>query len=447
MSEHYISVCHSIKIVIHKAPLIEVANNLRSDRMAVSAYLSDLETHTANVEPTIQALIPETDRWTRLQREADTLIEQFPDPANRPPLFGVPVGVKDIFHAEGFLTRAGSDLPPEELTDDEAATVTQLKEAGALVLGKTATTEFAYFEPAPTRNPHNPEHTPGGSSSGSAAAVAAGLCPLALGTQTIGSVIRPAAFCGIVGFKPSYGRISTEGVIPLSISVDHVGFFTQDVGGASVVAAVLLDSWEPIPSPGEQPVLAVPTGPYLNQVSSAALAAFDTQIKRLRRADYEVLEVDVFENIETVNERHERLVSADAALAHYDWYDAYTDRYAATTRELIEEGLDVPVREMARGRSGRKQLRSALHTALEAADADLWICPAAPGPAPEGIDTTGDPVMNLPWTHAGLPTIALPADETDAGLPLGVQCAARFGDDERLLKWAIGLERTLSHQM
>ncbi len=142
----------------------------------------------------------------------------------RPPLFGIPIGIKDIFHVNGFSTHAGSRLPPKQLMGEEAKCVSDLKKAGALILGKTVTTEFAYFEPGPTMNPHNPNHTPGGSSSGSAAAVAAGLCPLALGSQTIGSIIRPASFCGVVGYKPSYDRISRDGVIPVSPSLDHIGF-------------------------------------------------------------------------------------------------------------------------------------------------------------------------------------------------------------------------------
>ena len=151
--------------------------------------------------------------------------------------------MKDIFHVKGFLTRAGSGLPVDLLTGPEAESVTQLKQAGALILGKTVTTEFAYFAPGPTRNPRNPAHTPGGSSSGSAAAVGAGLCPLALGTQTIGSILRPASFCGVVGFKPSFGRISSAGVIPFAVSLDHIGFFTQDVAGATLAAAVLCKNW------------------------------------------------------------------------------------------------------------------------------------------------------------------------------------------------------------
>ena len=203
------------------------------------AYFDQLEATFEEREPKVQAFLPEGNRFDRLRREYKALEQRYPDPDSRPPLFGLPLGVKDIFHADGFETHAGSNLPADRLTGDQAASLTQLKEAGALVLGKTVTTEFAYFAPGPTRNPHNPKHTPGGSSSGSAAGVAAGLVPAAFGTQTVGSINRPAAFCGVVGLKPSYGRVSVEGVIPLAPSLDHVGFFTTDVAGAMVMAPLL----------------------------------------------------------------------------------------------------------------------------------------------------------------------------------------------------------------
>ena len=182
------------------------------------------------------------------------------------------VGVKDIFHADGFTTQAGSRVPPEELQGRQAESVTKLKNAGALILGKTVTTEFAYFTPGPTRNPHNPEHTPGGSSSGSAAAVGAGLCPLALGTQTIGSLVRPAAFCGVVTLKPTYDRISRGGVIPLSPSLDHIGFFTPNVSTAKLVAPFIYQDWKDTNASDEKPILGIPEGDYLNCASDYALS-------------------------------------------------------------------------------------------------------------------------------------------------------------------------------
>jgi len=430
--------------VLHQEPLADVADDLRSGRIDLDAYVDELEERAAAVDPEIEALVAEEGRWERLRDQAAALTERYPDPADRPPLYGVPVGVKDIFHVEELPTRAGSDLPPGVITGDEAAAVTALRRAGALVLGKTVTTEFAHMSPGPTRNPHDTDRTPGGSSSGSAAAVAAGLCPVAFGTQTIGSVIRPAAFCGVVGYKPSFGRISTEGVIPLSESVDHVGVFTQDTAGVSLVAPLLCDSWRTLPAPTERPTIGVPDGAYLEQASDTALDAFEDHLDALTAAGYDVIRVDAMSDIDAVNERHKRLVAADAAVAHEDWYREYGERYADETSDLIVEGLEATMETVAVGRRSRGELRGDLTDSMDDRGIDLWIAPAAPGPAPEGIDSTGDPVMNLPWTHAGLPTVTVPASTTDEGLPLGVQFAGRLGADEDVLRWIHGVSDALS---
>lgn len=422
--------------MIHDALLAATIDDLRRDRIGVDEYLDTVESRVNAVEPKIKSIVPEEDRWSRIRAAAADLEARFPEPATRPPLYGVPIGVKDIFHVDGLPTRAGSDVPPEALAGEESTAVRTLREAGALVLGKTVTAEFAYFEPGPTRNPHAPTHTPGGSSSGSAAAVAAGLCPFAFGTQTIGSVTRPAAFCGIVGVKPSFGRISTDGVIPCTPSVDHIGFFTQDTAGAAVGAALLCDEWRPLPAPRDRPTLGVPEGPYLQQASALGLETFAEHVSRLEHAGYDVERIDAFEDIDEINSRHNRLVAAEFALTHEEWYGEYPEGYADASIELLEEGREVSTGDVAAARRGRNRLRSALHDRMHDAGVDLLISPSAPGPAPEGIETTGDPIMNLPWTHAGLPTVGLPAGRTDAGLPLGLQCAAPFGDDESLLAWS-----------
>ena len=421
--------------------LADVAASLRSSEIQPTSYVESLHTRAQDVEPEIHALLEEPDRWGRLQREASALEARFNDPADRPPLYGVPVGVKDIFHVDGFPTEAGSDVPPEALTGAEAAAVRALRETGALVLGKTVTTEFAYFEPGPTRNPHDVDHTPGGSSSGSAAAVAAGLCPLALGSQTIGSVVRPAAFCGVVGLKPTYGRIPIDGVLPVAPSVDHVGCFTRDVRGARLAASVLYDHWQP-DSTIEAPVLGVPAGPYLEQADDVGLEGFEEHAERLERAGYEVRRVDLLDDVDEVNDRHQRLVAAETALSHAELFDEYGEHYAEATAELIREGHAVDVGKLCVARVGRRELRESVERTMDEEGIDVWICPGAPGPAPEGIGNTGDPVMNLPWTHCGLPAVALPASTVE-GLPLGLQCVSRFGSDERLLSWAEGIAGAL----
>src|SRR5215212_3957574 len=229
--------------LISEALLPGTAERLRSENVALADYVEQVERRVRSIDPHIRALLPEPDRLGRLLRDAARLRERYPNPASRPALFGVMAGVKDLIRVDGFPTRAGSALPDSLFAGPEASVVGRLRASGALILGKTAMDEFAYVEPPATRNPHNLAHTPGGSSGGSAAAVAAGLCPLALGTQTSRSVIGPAAFCGIVGFKPTFGRIPTDGVVPLSPSFDTVGLLTQDVAGAILAATVLVPHW------------------------------------------------------------------------------------------------------------------------------------------------------------------------------------------------------------
>ncbi|MBZ0303302.1 MAG: amidase, partial [Anaerolineae bacterium] len=271
---------------IQSAPLAVTAADLRSSKLDLLAFIERLLDRIDVVDAQTQALVPEPDRRARVLREAEALQTRYPDPQTRPPLYGVPVGVKDIFRVEGLPTRAGSTLPPELFDAPEAACVTRLRQQGALVVGKTVTTEFAYFEPGPTRNPHDLTRTPGGSSSGSAAGVAAGLCLLAIGTQTVGSVIRPAAFCGVVGYKPSYGRIDPTGVIFFSPALDHVGLFTQDVAGMQLAASVVCQDCRSVKADKDSrlPVLGVPDGPYLDQALPEALAAFEQPVAQLQAA-------------------------------------------------------------------------------------------------------------------------------------------------------------------
>ena len=404
--------------------------------------LDRLAAHFAEREPGLRAFLPEEGRFERLRRELAALQARWPDPGDRPPLFGVPVGVKDIFRVDGFETRAGSRLPPELFQGPEAPSVTALKRAGALILGKTVSTEFAFFAPGPTRNPWNPEHTPGGSSSGSAAAVAAGLCPLALGSQTIGSILRPAAFCGVVGFKPSYERISRDGVIPLAPSFDHVGLFTPDVRGAERAAALLCRVWRP-EVPPRRPRLGIPEGPYLERAAGEGRAHFREVCGRLAAAGYAVESVPALPDFQKIVEWHFEAVAAEAARVHQDWFARYGDLYAPRTAELIRRGQAVSDEQLARYRHGREELRNELAALMDEHRIDLWISPPALGAAPRGLEATGDPVMNLPWSHAGMPAVCLPAGRNAEGLPLGLQVAARWWADEELLAWARGLEEAL----
>ncbi|UCG23018.1 MAG: amidase [Chloroflexota bacterium] len=426
-------------------PILTLVNALRSGELSLHDYLDELQVRFAEMEPKIHAFVPEDDRFDRLRYEAQALVEQYPKPLSRPPLFGLPFGIKDIFRVDGFDTHAGSDLPPKTFAGREARAVTILKSAGALILGKAVTTEFAYFGPGPSRNPHNPDHTPGGSSSGSAAAVAAGLCPIATGTQTIGSIVRPASFCGIVGFKPSYERISRSGVIPLAPSLDHIGVFASHVAGVELAASILCPDWQ-LAVAEMKPVLGVPEGEYLEKATADGLDHFEDICRALDERGYIVKKVPTMSGFDETVARHQLILAAEAAQVHAHWYAEYGHLYHEATVELIERGREISVGELAEALNGRQQLRRDLTSLMDEHGLDLWICPSAPGAAPRGLESTGDPTMNLPWTHSGLPSVNLPVGFDENGLPMGLQVAGRWYEDEALLEWSAQLEMSLVHR-
>lgn len=415
--------------------LSSLANALRTDERPLLSFIDDLAAYFALREPDVLAFVPENGRFDRLRHDAQILLDYYPDPEKRPPLFGVPIGVKDIFHADGFPTRAGCNLPADVLQGKQAACVSTLKKAGALILGKTVTTEFAYFAPGPTRNPHNPDHTPGGSSSGSAAAVAAGLSPLTFGTQTIGSINRPAAYCGVVGYKPSYDRISKAGVIPLAKSVDHVGLFATDVVGIELAAGLLCNHWQ-FGYPGRKPIFGVPEGRYLDYVSPEGHTHFRQVCKKIHDAGFAVKSVLALTDFDEIYERHNHLVAAEAARFHKPWYGKYGRLYHPKTTELIKRGRKISDRQLEKTVAGRAALRDELTQLMNKNGIDIMLSPPATGAAPKGLSSTGNPVMNLPWTHSGLPTLSLPTGFNKDGLPLGIQLTGRWYEDEAMLGWA-----------
>ncbi|MCY4411046.1 MAG: amidase [Caldilineaceae bacterium] len=415
---------------------------LRSGDVELVAHVQTVCDRIDVEDSLIQALLPEPGRRQRLTREAEALLARYPDPEERPPLFGLLVGVKDFFRVDGFPTKAGSKLPAALFEGTESDVVTRLRENGALIAGKTVTTEFAYFQPGPTRNPHNTEHTPGGSSSGSAAGVAAGFYPLALGTQTIGSVIRPAAFCGIIGFKPSYDQINTAGMLFFSKSVDHAGVFSQDVATMKLACSALFGSWDSseCAPPDGLPALAVPDGPYLEEAEEVGLQHFEETLSRLAAEGFRIERVPFFSDYAELNRRHRRLTAVEVAQVHKDWYREYSDRYSVHMHEIMKTGATISDEERDEIRADQLRLRHRMEEALLSSDADLWIAPAATGAAPHGIHATGNPIMNLPWTNAGVPALAIPSGKTDDGLPLAVQFCGPFGADERLLAWGEAIE-------
>lgn len=421
----------------------DLIEELRAGELPLPNFLAQVEARFIQQEPSVLALLPDEKRFDRLYEEAEALALSYPDLIKRPLMFGALLGVKDIFHVEGFATQAGSRLPSEVLQGAEAESVSRLLDAGALFFGKTVTTEFAYFSPGPTRNPHNPEHTPGGSSSGSAVAVATGFCHIALGTQTIGSIIRPASFCGIVGVKPTYDRISRAGVIPLSPSLDHVGFFVPDVVSAVNAARVLYTDWDEPTQPLKKPRLGIPEGTYLQSVSEESLAHFERVYKLLEDAGYELQRIQALPDFEEIRARNDVILSAEAAAVHADWFREHEGLYSTKFTALIQRGQSIPNSQLQNALVAREDFRAELRRTFLDHNIDIWITPSTISPAPKGLDSTGDPVMNLPWTQAGLPAINLPAGKSQDGLPLGLQIVGNWYKDESLLFWAKDLEKAL----
>lgn len=422
-------------------PLRAQVAGLRTGTWSLPDHINQVCDRIEAREPDLQALLPEPGRRARLLATAEALAARYPDPSARPRLYGVLVGVKDVFRADGFLTHAGSALPPELFAGPEAPVVTRLREAGALILGKTVTTEFAYFEPGPTRNPHDLERTPGGSSSGSAAAVAAGYCSLALGTQTVGSVLRPASFCGVVGFKPTYGLLPAEGVIPYAPSLDHVGFFVPEARDLTLALAIL--GADNFVTALPRRVLAVPEGPYLEAASTEMQEQLARWIAQLAARGWEIRPASALADLSEIVERNQWLASAEMVRVHHDWYPQYRDLYRPRTRAQIEAGQAVTPEQEEVAREGQLRLRQELEGLLDRAGASAWICPAAPGFAPRGM-ATGDPAMNMPWTYAGLPAVSLPVGGSPEQLPLGLQLVGRARRDAELAALATGVADDLA---
>lgn len=358
------------------------------------------------------------------------------------PLHGVPVGVKDVFDTGDLVTEYGSPIYRGHRPGTDAAVVAKLREAGAVVLGKTVTTEFACYHPGPTRNPRDLRRTPGGSSSGSAAAVADGMVPLALGTQTAGSTIRPAAFCGIASMATSVGGLSVAGVHPVSPSLDTVGLFA---GSMPDLAAF----YQALAGPGEQLEVPRPDGLTLLWSDGAGWAELDPEMaevfERLRTllAEQGVRLVELGRDVDCAElaRDHLTIMTREASRVHAEHLRTAADQLSVELTELLEHGRSVDETEYHDATARVATRRAAFAERL--AGVDALLLPAALGPAPEGLDATGDPALSRPWQVMGLPAIALPGLTSTDGLPLGMQLVGPQAGDRALLSTALALEPLL----
>ena len=355
------------------------------------------------------------------------------------PLHGIPAGIKDIIDVAGMPTTAGARPFAHRKPQEDAAAVARLRAAGAILLGKTATTEFAYRDPAPTRNPWNPEHTPGGSSSGSAAAVAAWMVPLALGSQTVGSVLRPAAYCGVVGLKATHGLVPTAGVVPLAWSLDHVGVFARGVADIAIALGVLVG--RSLRAPGVRaPRIALP--PELMARAEPEVAAqISSAADRFARAGARVHEVKLPASFSVLHAAGLAVLEAEAAAYHEPTFRDHAGEYGTQIRAMIETGLQSLATTYLNANRYRLAFRA---DALELlAGYDALLAPTAPGPAPRGLASTGDASLCAPWSFAGVPAITLPSGIAASGLPHAIQLVAAADQEARLLGVAAWCERQL----
>ncbi|TVT45947.1 amidase [Amycolatopsis rhizosphaerae] len=366
-----------------------------------------------------------------------------PDPVASGPLGGVPLGVKDIIDVAGLPTRCGSGLREAAApAPSDASIVTAWREAGAIPVGKTVTTEFAFFSPGPTGNPSAPGHTPGGSSSGSAAAVASGQVPLALGSQTAGSVIRPASYCGVAGMVMSHGRFPVDGVTGLSPSLDSHGLYAAGVTDLALAFSALTGEPDAAAAPARPARLLLWSATPLGVVEPAMRAALDAVLGRLVAAGAVVDEFPDERLIADVAVAHPVVMAYEAARERAVERDQ-ADRLSAALANLLRTGASTPESAYQRARRSVGAAAETVSGLMRSYDAILG--PAAPGPAPLGLASTGDPVLSRPWQALGVPQLSVPALSTADGLPLGVQLIGRDREETALLATGCWVERALAN--
>jgi amidase len=432
--------------------LTEVLRAYREGRATVQDYVASCSARIAALEPRIQAW-----EWFDPQRAMADAEERAGGILADLPLYGIPVGVKDIVNTRGIATRMGSRIFYNNVPSHSAWVVRRLEALGGLVMGKTVTTEFAYRTPGKTRNPWNPSHTPGGSSSGSAASVAAGFVPVAIGTQTLGSVIRPAAYCGVVGYKPSFGAISRTGILPFAPTLDTVGVFARSVADAAWFGACLMgqDARDeattvrgpvhllrvPLEPLAETPRLAVVRTPKWGMATEAQRSHFDESVAKLSSAGAKVKEVtlprlfdDAWENVMTI-------MSRDAVKSFAAIESRHRIRLSPPLIQILDRGHRVTPDEYSRAREKRDHYREWFDSMFERFDAIATI--PATGEAPEGLSNTGDASFCSLWTQTGMPAVTIPSGRGPKGLPLGLQVVGRYRDDERALQVAAWVEAKL----
>ena len=436
---------------------VEAAKQIKSRDLSPVELVESLLSQYDSLEPSLNA-------WVYLDREAllvdaQQKQEELEKGVNVGPLHGVPIGLKDIYYTAGIPTTACSKVYEGFVPEYDATTVTLLKNAGAIMMGKTVTTEFACMDPSPTKNPWNPAHTPGGSSSGSAVAVATRMCPAALGSQTVGSVLRPASYNGVVGFKPTFGRVSRYGVIPVSWSLDHVGWMARSVEDAALLMQVMAvaDPNEPItvglPADDFMAGLASHSAPRIGLIRRFFYDNSDEETRKhtdgivdqLSRAGATIEEIPLPDSIDTAMEDQRTIMAVEGAAFHQPMYERQSQDYQPKLREMLRQGLATDGQTYSRALERRQQFTAEMQAL--AGKADVLLTPSTPTPALPDITNTGNTMFQGPWTSCGLPVITIPSGLAASGLPFGIQLASAPFSEPKLLAAARWCENVLGVEL
>ncbi|HUJ00846.1 MAG TPA: amidase [Usitatibacter sp.] len=424
---------------------VEAAAAIRAGEISSEEIVDACLARIEEIEESVQAWAFVDAAHARQQARAADAARRAGKPIGA--LHGIPVGIKDIIDTADMPTQDGTVLHAGRRPHRDATVVSRLRAAGAVILGKTVTTELAVYAPGKTRNPHDLSRTPGGSSSGSAAAVATGMVPLALGTQTNGSVIRPASYCGVVGYKPSRGLVSTTGILRQSRALDQPGVLARSLADAALVAQEIMgyDASDAHTRPQASPRLtdfvshapplpprfAFVKTPMWGEASSDMQQAFAELVEGLGDR---IREVELPEAFSEAVAAHRTIMESDLALSFAPEYDEAADQLSATLREMIGRGRRYLAVDYNRAVARIPLYNAALEDVFE--EFHAIVTPAATGEAPKGLESTGSPVFCTLWTLCGLPAVTLPLMQGASGMPIGVQLVGRAGDDARLLQYA-----------
>jgi aspartyl-tRNA(Asn)/glutamyl-tRNA(Gln) amidotransferase subunit A len=427
---------------------------IRQGRLSLKELLDSCLAQIDRHEPRVRA-------WVFVDREGaraqcEQLTQELSRGQNRGPLHGIPLGIKDIYDVFDWPTAAGSRLWAQSIARRDATVVSRLRQAGAVFLGKTTTTQYASFDPSPTHNPWNLERTPGGSSSGSAAALACRMCLGALGSQTGGSITRPASYCGVAGCKPTFGRVSCDGVVPLAPSMDHPGPMANCVRDLAIILQVIA-GYDPRDAASiDQPVpdytaalngkrtpprLARVRGLFQDKASPDVLRMMDQVSDRFRHEGAIVTEIALPAGFGTVLPNHRIVMAVESAAFHGERLRRHPEDYLPEIRKLLEEGLAYPAAEYARCKEHQRQLKQDMAACFDCVDAIL--APATTEAAPD-IRSTGNPAFNSPWSYTGLPVVSIPAAYDKDGMPLAIQLVGPAWSETELLAVSAWCEKVLA---